>query len=148
MNNESRNVSPVAIKNVLNNRQSPLNNLIKHAKLLQLLTDKFRSILPKPLNEHVFVTSIEKSVLTVVTDSSVWASLLHYHTTDILNYTLSINDLPPVKKIRIKVSPFHMPETPKKTQHAISTTSAQQIKTAATSIQDPKLRAALLKLAE
>ena len=120
------------------------NSVLKRAAILKKLTFQLTSLLPAQFIGNCQVAEVSGEHLTIAVSSPAWSSQLRYH-------------LPTIKKsfpyqhIRILVSPemtgvFQVEKT--KQPHHLDPQAANQIASAAATINDPQLKNALLRLAQ
>jgi len=101
---------------IKNTSQAPevLQQITHTLRLQKKLTQQVQSILPAELAKHcLHVTSNNKNIVTLYTDSSVWASKLLYLRRSIMTF-LSQQFCDPVKNIKVKVLPQPYKSIPKK----------------------------------
>lgn len=112
----------------------------KHTREQQFFNTVLSSILPSPLNQHVWAAGQQAGVLKILTDSPAWATQLRYQEHEILKQ-LNCDPAVRLKKIRISVSNKPAPRTTEKPQNkTLSTTSSKSILAAASTITDPEIR--------
>ncbi|MDZ7735352.1 MAG: DUF721 domain-containing protein [Gammaproteobacteria bacterium] len=130
-------------------RQNPrLGHLYAHARKLQQLQAVLDNHLPQPLASHCRVAALEHNVLTLHTDSPAWAAKLRFLTADIVKTLQNSNADVSVDTIRVKARP---PETKPQTVRSgtnLSPLTARLLRDIAETIDDPELRASLLRLSE
>lgn len=130
-----------------------LNNLYTHAKDIYALNEKLQKHLTPSLSSHCSVANYSEETLTIIADTSAWASKLRYGVPDILNYAKRECGLSKLKSVRIKVSPRHRKTAQSNLstmlpvrKASLSKKSADFIKSVATSIKDPALHKSILKI--
>ena len=69
------------------------------------LTQQVTKYLPIAMHDHCWVTAINDSELTIVTDSPAWASKLRYLSRDLIGKLKQEASLPAIRFIKVKVSP-------------------------------------------
>ncbi len=85
--------------------------------------------------------------LLIEVDSAVWATQLRYRTADLLYGLRNFREWEYIQSIQFKVRPQANPIEPKSPEpQALSAASKSNIRSLAESIENPKLKAALLKL--
>lgn len=110
------------------------------------LDHSLKFLLPEPLRDHCWPAGISGRQLTLVTDSSTWATQLRYQQQQILKQINSDLGLK-LNKLRVRISTrriYHKKQWPPR---RLSTHNAEMIRAGARSIPDPEVREALLRLA-
>lgn len=127
---------------------SPHAKLLLRARVLMALDAQLHELLPAPLNEHCSVLNFRDTTLVLAADSPVWAARLRFHTAQLVKQ-LSGHQTVTVRTVRIRVQPPSKPHTPEHRPAASgpSARGAAVIRQAASSISDPELKSALLRLA-
>lgn len=96
---------PKSINQILGARQGGLSDLIAGASARMELTQHVTKYLPMAMHDHCWVTTINGSELTIVTDSAAWASKLRYLSRDLISKLKHETLLPNISYIKVKVSP-------------------------------------------
>ncbi|PCH61180.1 MAG: hypothetical protein COC05_01790 [Gammaproteobacteria bacterium] len=96
---------PRSISQILHSRKGGLSDLIAGASARIELTQLVTKYLPMAMHSHCWVTTINDSELTIVTDSPAWASKLRYLSRDLINKLKQEPSLPTISFIKVKVSP-------------------------------------------
>ena len=96
---------PRSINQILHARGGGLSDLIAGARARIELTQRVAKYLPIAMHEHCWVTGINDTELTIVTDSSAWAAKLRYLSRDLISKLRQEPSLPIIRFIKIKVSP-------------------------------------------
>ena len=137
---------------VSSNKQ--LNQLYTHARNICTLNEKLHNYLAPSLSSHCTVANYSADTLIVNADTSAWASKLRNRIPDILDYARHECGLSKLISVRIRVSPNHnitrsaLPATALSRKASLSKKSAEFIASVATSIEDPVLREAILKISK
>jgi hypothetical protein len=131
-------------------QSSQLSALIEHAKHLNRLTKTLRELTPEPLSRHIAVGNISAAKLTLIADSPVWLAKLRYYVPEILKPFCNQTGLPQFRDVRFRVNPaFHQKQNTKaNSNNKLSSQAIAQIKSIANALDDPKLKHALLRLAQ
>ena len=141
---------PKQINKLLQNKNSGFASLITEAKKLEFLNNKLLDLLPTPLAMHCRLVKVSSATLVIVVDSAIWSSRLRYSIPDLLaklkhhsHFFISI------KNIEIKVNPkLHIRQNSiKQKPKRISPKTSNCLKHTANSIENEKIKKALLKLA-
>ena len=120
------------------------NSVLKRAAVLKKQTMKLTSLLPAQFIGHCQVAEISGEHITIAVSSPAWSSQLRY-------YLPSIKKSFPYQHIRILVSPemsgvFQLEAQSQPRQ--LDDLAASQISSTAENITDPKLKNAMLRLAQ
>ncbi|EXF44814.1 hypothetical protein BAY1663_02795 [Pseudomonas sp. BAY1663] len=139
--------SPARAPAALLREAKPLRALFGEALRLDRLQQLLESQLQPAAREHCRVaTWREGSLLLIVTDGH-WATRLRYQQRRLLRQLQAFEEFAGLARIQIKVQPAPPPRhMPPRTQ-PLSSNAADSIQAAAQGIRDPKLRAALERLA-
>jgi hypothetical protein len=126
-------------------------DLLKHAHFLHTVTLSLRTRFSNTMAEHCWVGGIIDGALVIVTDSANWVIPIRYQQHELLkqlNCEFRNELLQQLKRIKIKVSlPPHTPMA-RRTQLALSIPNARILASTASGINDPDLRAVLLRLSK
>ncbi len=142
----NRNFSASPIIAILSNKKNESGKLYEHSEHISSLELKLHNFLGSPLNKHFLLANYSNNILTLHTDSSIWASKLRYCIPDILEFMQQQCHLDTLKTIRIKVKPASTESVKLPVrQLKLSAKSSEFIKGIATSMTDYKLRTSLLK---
>jgi len=130
-------------------KQQPgvLGQLIGRAGAFAQSSRIFQAYLPPHLRDHAVLIRMDEEAWTVQTDSASWATRLRYKLYDIrqaLGQQLGIA----LPKPHIRVEPLAAPPAARQPSLILTQESARHIKRAARNEADPRLSAALLRLAQ
>lgn len=139
---------PQNVATLLTSADGRLRTLLQHARYLQRLNNTLYDILPKRLKSHVALANVTKTTVTLCAQSSAWATQAHFHVSELLEGLKK--DLPDITDINIKTARPMSParKRPAARQPRLSPENRRCLSTCADSIEDPKLRAALRRVAE
>ena len=136
---------------LLANQDQGLNRLISQARLLTEVKIIVNQVIDYQIAEHTDVAKVQGGLLTLICDSSVWATRLRYMEPQIIKKLHQFSMLKKLKKIEIKVRPSTLPvsEQPDKPKRRaeLSQDAANKILSDSEAISDPILQSALKKLA-
>lgn len=125
-----------------------LAGLLARSRELRKMDNLLAELLPAPLNSHCRVLSIKNTMLVLAADSPVWAARLRFHAPHLVK---QLAQQPSGKRctIHVRVRP---PESalvppPRKPGLRPGIQGIAALQQAAQTISDPKLKTALLKLA-
>ena len=141
-----RSNKPLRINKLLG--KSELARLLDRARALKKLDAELHDLIPPPLRDHCRILSIRDDTLVLAADSPVWAARLRFQAAQLvkqLTHRRTVN----LRTVRVRVRP---PESRHKAPPArkhipVSRKSFHTLRQAAREITDPRLRAALLRLA-
>lgn len=100
------------------------------------------------LGSHCRVAALEQDVLTLHTDSPAWAAKLRFLTADILKIIRDSSTFGSVSTIRVKARPPETKPQPAAPAAKMSPHTTRLLRDIAETIEDPELRASLLRLSE
>ena len=132
---------------VLLREAKPLKAIFHHAQRLGHLQRLLETQLQPAAREHCRVASWrEGSLLLIVTDGH-WATRLRYQQKRLHRQLLAFDEFANLTRIVFKVQPPSPPQGAKGHTMDLSSVAAESIQATADGITDPKLRAALERLA-
>lgn len=126
-------------------------DLLKHAHFLQTVTLSIRTRFSNTAAKHCWVGGINDETLVIVTDSANWVIPIRYQQHELLKQLNCEfrNELhQQLKRIKIKVSFPQKTPVVRRPQLSLSIPSARILASTAAGINDPELRALLLRLAK
>lgn len=130
-------------------RRNPrLQRLQTHAAKLQRLESLLNKRLPEQIRSHCRVAALTDGVLTLHADSPAWAAKLRYLTRDMLSIVQECQLSEPVNTITVKARPPATVPQHHETGPRLSAQSAKFLRETAATLDDPELRAALLRLSD
>lgn len=124
-----------------------LDRLLAEAAARERLCARVRAAVGSPAAEHVRACGLNRGLLQITTDSSVWAARLRYQVPRILGELRSVEGLEDLRSVRIRVAvsrgePLHPPLAPP----AMSAEAGAMLKQVSESTADPSLRSILRRL--
>lgn len=125
----------------------PLKALFGQAQYLAHLQRLVESQLQPAAREHCHVASWREGCLLLIVTDGHWATRLRYQQRRLQRQLQALEEFANLTKILIKVQPPTGPRRAADRTISLSPAAAQSIQTAAEGISDPKLRAALERLA-
>jgi hypothetical protein len=132
---------------VLLREAKPLKAIFNHAQRLAHLQRLLESQLQPAAREHCHVASWrEGSLLLIVTDGH-WATRLRYQQKRLQRQLLAFDEFSSLTRILFKVQPPTVPQGAAGHTMDLSVAAAESIQATAEGITDPKLKAALERLA-
>ena len=138
---------PKTVAGVLSDDRLVLGPLIRRARHLERVNRTLRGLLDPGLAEHCRVANVDRYTLVLQTDSSAWASRLRYLAPAILEKLAKKLGWKEVTHTKVLVRPELPPDRQPSARTAhLSRESASLLRDVALSIEDPRLREALLKL--
>ena len=139
---------------ILNAAQGDLASLLAKAKHLAALQEAILPLLDPAVRKDCQVANVNGDTLIILAANGSAATQLRFQTPDLLKQFRSHSQLVPFKHIQVKVRPPLAPSqklpanTPARKMQPLSVKSAQMIRETAAIIDDPELRAAMLRLCE
>jgi hypothetical protein len=135
-----------------------IDDLILHNHALQyfcLKTAQFKlantiltQTLAHPLKNYCFVCHIDHGMISIGTNSAIWATQLRYHQHELLIAFQKEPEFHSIQRINIRISlPKEKPPATKQRTITMSSATSQLILDTAKSIKNTELKAALQKLA-
>ncbi|MBT8116406.1 MAG: DUF721 domain-containing protein [Gammaproteobacteria bacterium] len=137
---------PLKVNKLL--RSGPLSPLLARARGLVALDEQVHALLPVPLQPHCHVLSLHDRILVLAADSPVWAARLRFHAPKLVKQ-LSRQQTVAVRTVRVRVRPPEKTITSarkKPSGQKQGHRRAAELKQAAQTVSDPRLKSALLKL--
>lgn len=125
----------------------PLQALLGAAQRLGKLQALVETQLEPAAREHCLVASWQDGCLLLLTSNGHWATRLHYQQRRLQRALQQLPEFAELQKIQIKVRPPNTPVAYQSNSVELSAVAAESLQTAAEGISDPKLRAALERLA-
>lgn len=139
--------SPARAPAVLLREARPLKVLFSHAQRLAHLQRLVESQLQPAAREHCHVASWREGTLLLVVTDGHWATRLRYQQKRLQRQLQQLEVFASLTRILFKVQPSTGVVRPPSHVLDISSKSAENIQATAEGISDPKLRAALERLA-
>lgn len=139
--------SVVSVGEALRRQQGTLGQLMARADRMVRLSQIFRAYLPPHLHDHAVLIRLDEDGWVVHTDSASWATRLRYALHSLrqaLGQQLGI----PLPKPRIQVVPAALPSNPRRPRLTLTARNAKLLEVTARNLSDPRLSAALRRLAE
>jgi hypothetical protein len=123
----------------------PIAALSSRAHELDRLDRQLRQSLPSPLREQVRLADVRNGRLVFLAPTSAWASRLRLTQTQLLGAARALGTR--VESVVVKVAPLPpVPEEPAM-RKPLSEATADHLRSTATSLSDPEMRALFLSLA-
>lgn len=125
-----------------------LKQLTARAARLGELEDLVRGTLPAALRRHVHLAAIRDGCLVLLADGPAWATQLRYRTPEILTSLPAEPEFDGVRSIRVRTARAGLaPATPAPRRERPGQAAIAALEAQADSTADPRLRAALRRLA-
>lgn len=140
---------PTSLVKLLSDQDQQLNRLISQAKLLTQIKIIINQVVNYQIAEHTEVAKIQNGQLTLICDSSVWATRLRYMEPQIIKKLRQFTITKHLNKIEIKVRPSafsYKSENLPKRRAQLSHNAANKMLEESEAITDPQLQAAIKKL--
>lgn len=126
----------------------PLQPLMQKAFRLTQLDKRVRGLLPASLKNHCRVANVRDTALVLLADGAAWATRLRYLAPELCR-RLQASELPRLTRIEVRIAPPETPASPPKPARCLrlNAEAAATIMAAAEATEDPRLKAALRRLA-
>ncbi|MEO4045810.1 DciA family protein [Pseudomonas sp. CAU 1711] len=125
----------------------PLQALFSAAQRLDRLQTLVQAQLEPAAREHCQVASWHDGCLLLLTSNGHWATRLHYQQRRLQRALLALPEFAGLQKIQVKVRPPSPQVAYQANRVELSGAAAESLHSAAEGIADPRLRAALERLA-
>jgi hypothetical protein len=136
------------VASLLKKQSGALQHSLEHSLRLKQLDYAIKALLPEELASHCRIANLRKNRVVMQADSTAWATRLRYQTPEILKQLQEYNALQGIKSIQVTVAPASKPRGKTRRQaRPLSEQNARIIRSAAESLADPELAAALRRLA-
>ncbi|MHC6224165.1 DUF721 domain-containing protein [Pseudomonas sp. X10] len=139
--------SPARLPASLLREARPLKVLLNQAQRLSHLQRLLESQLQPAAREHCHVASWREGTLLLVVTDGHWATRLRYQQKRLLRQLQGMEAFMGLQRILFKVQPSTTHTRPQGPATELSSQAAESIQSTAEGISDPKLRAALERLA-
>jgi len=140
--------SPAQPPSALLRQVRPLRLLLNQAERLEHLQRLLESQLQPAAREHCHVASWRDGVLLLVVTDGHWATRLRYQQKRLMRELQAMEAFGNLRRILYKVQPPLVPVKRGRHSAELSPNAAESIRDSAEGITDPKLRAALERLAK
>lgn len=135
---------PRAVRGILRSDRDTLGRIAERARALGQLQRRLQGALPARLRGHWQLAAVDAEALVVVAEGSVWAAQLRYHQRALLDAAARATGRRPAR-CRITVEPPRL--APRREPRRLSVEAARSLRETARSVEDERLRRALLRLA-
>ena len=125
----------------------PLQALFSAAKRLDRLQALVEAQLEPAAREHCQVASWHDGCLLLLTSNGHWATRLHYQQRRLQRLLQAMPEFAGLQKVQVKVRPPNTQVAYQASRTELSEAAAESLCSAAAGIDDPRLRAALERLA-
>ncbi|MBL1141630.1 MAG: DUF721 domain-containing protein [Proteobacteria bacterium] len=153
MHNTDRKTKSLPISKLLKDKHSSIADLCNKANSIQEINQKLKKCLDPSLHNHFELANIKTDTVTILVNSSTWATRLRYNIPAILSALNKQLNFTSVKTVRIKVKKL-IPDISNPTSNkakkpiTLSQNSAQILKDVADNCNDPELRKCFIKLSK
>jgi hypothetical protein len=138
---------PAKTATALLHENKPLRALFSAAQRLGKLQALVEAQLEPAAREHCQVANWHDGCLLLLTSNGHWATRLHYQQRRLQRALLALPEFAGLQKIQVKVRPPNTHTTYQASKSELSEAAADSLCSAAEGIADPRLRAALERLA-
>ena len=132
---------------VLLREARPLKAIFNHAQRLAHLQRLLESQLQPAAREHCHVASWREGTLLLIVTNGHWATRLRYQQKRLQRQLVAFKEFANLTRLHLKVQPATIHHTASGASRDLSTVAAETISQTAEGISDPKLKAALERLA-
>lgn len=142
-----------SVGNLLNDRANPSRKLLEHSLRLERLGGQVGALLPDACRPHCRVANLRGGLLSIAADSPAWAARIRFLAPRLLQVLQQPRSLQrqtdlPIHRIEISVMPVETSiARPATRRPGLSHKTLALLEETAQSMDDPALRAALLRLA-
>lgn len=126
----------------------PLKSLFNQAQRIERLQQLVASQLQPAAREHCLVASWREGCLLLIITDGHWATRLRYQQKRLLKQLQALEEFATLTKILFKVQPPTVEMRAPSRTISLSSSAAENIQATAEGITDPKLKAALERLAK
>ncbi|MFP3850152.1 DUF721 domain-containing protein [Pseudomonas sp. W5-01] len=138
---------PARAPAVLLREARPLKAIFNHAQRLAHLQRLLESQLQPAAREHCHVASWREGTLLLIVTDGHWATRLRYQQKRLQRQLVAFKEFANLTRLQLKVQPARTHRTEMGHTRDLSVAAAETISATAEGITDPKLRAALERLA-
>ena len=138
---------PARVPAVLLRESRPLKAIFNHAQRLAHLQRLLESQLQPAAREHCHVASWREGTLLLVVTDGHWATRLRYQQKRLQRQLVAFKEFANLTRLHLKVQPARTHRSEMGHTRDLSVAAAETISATAEGITDPKLRAALERLA-
>lgn len=133
--------------NRLLNGRGELGTLMRTAHLIEQAQRHLRAELPAEVAEHLFVGGFRDGRLALITDGAVWLTRLRYEQPRLLARLRRLPGFEAVTGFSLKVRPVRPVRPPPRQVRHLPAAAADALSRCAEDTEDPRLKAALQRLA-
>ena len=138
---------PARVPAVLLRESRPLKAIFNHAQRLAHLQRLLESQLQPAAREHCHVASWREGTLLLIVTDGHWATRLRYQQKRLQRQLVAFKEFANLTRLHLKVQPARTHRSEMGHRRDLSVAAAETISATAEGITDPKLRAALERLA-
>lgn len=138
---------PARVPAVLLRESRPLQAIFNHAQRLAHLQRLLESQLQPAAREHCHVASWREGTLLLIVTDGHWATRLRYQQKRLQRQLVAFKEFANLTRLHLKVQPARTHRSEMGHTRDLSVAAAETISATAEGITDPKLRAALERLA-
>ncbi|MDZ4263878.1 MAG: DciA family protein [Pseudomonadota bacterium] len=137
--------APKSVKQILSSKTVGMQGLLQHTQQLKQLNAQLTHLLPLPLSLHCTAAGVSQQTLTLLVESSAWATRLRLQAPSIIRGLQSFN----IKTLTVKIQPVQKAAAAtSRSRPKMSPDTANLLNDLAETTSDPKLKSALLRLAQ
>ncbi|PWV82984.1 DUF721 domain-containing protein [Halomonas sp. A11-A] len=124
-----------------------LGSLMRMARLIERAQQHLRDQLPPEVAEHLHVGGFRDGRLTLITDRAAWLTRLRYEQPRLLERLHQLPGFEAVTGFTLKVRPVRPVKAPLRQVRHLPARAADELASCAEDVVDPRLKAALQRLA-
>jgi len=129
-------------------KSSPLSKLLDRAGKILTHQETVHAALEPSCRVHCWLSNYRNGTLYLQTDSSAWGTRLRMQQRMIIQQLKKTPAFASIHSVKVSIQPRYTTETAPRTTKPISAANAQQLLETAEDIEDPALKAALMRLAQ
>ncbi len=137
--------APKSVKQILSSKTVGMQELLQHTQQLRQLNAQLAHLLPLPLSLHCTAAGVSQQTLTLLVESPAWATRLRLQAPSIIRGLQGFN----IKALTVKIQPAQKAAAAtSQARPKMSPDTSNLLHELAETTSDPKLKLALLRLAQ
>lgn len=139
----------ISVQGILSGDRGRLRELAEHRARLVRIETLIGEALPEPVNRHCRVMNLSRGVLVMLADAPVWITRLRFDSARLLACLRAYPELGDIHELQFRTVPNvdHGARRPDPPSPVLPATAAAQLRATASTVSEPALREALLRLA-
>jgi hypothetical protein len=127
------------IDEFVNQHDTPLGNLLKHAAELDRLDRQLSGLLSPQLSQNCQVADLRDGCLTLVSPAAVWATQLRFQSADIVHKLNETSDSG-IRRIVIRIAPIRRPKQEQRRKKGLPPAAVEALQRFAEDSGDPEIK--------